>query len=458
MNSFSGWTTESDAMELDHENTTIGELPTSAVGQPAPDSTCRHLKNSRGCDAGSSFHSHPVGHWPKWKTTQSLDVETQTDTRHPPGQIETTHGYEMRHEPVMTCVGHSFPTCQSSSTAPPKAYWLHNHPGPIQMGCPPPFLSSFEPGLYNEQSSSPGDDFAPAFPGMDSLDFDGQERSSPFKDPWSGHQEGFSELIESAPKQSGHTSAGVAKTSSLLDVGSDGAPWYQESSTSPGNNMEVFTLNPEVNTVGHARPLPEPRPNALVRLRTERRPSHAYPPRQGTGYDPSRCNGCRMTDYIIASAPVRSTYHTSDASSLSNFQNYGSHTDFGASGLACSPSRSSAPASLPLDSMFSSRRASTSALPSTISDLPGNLECTWDSSMNRIEPRKRRPFSATERAETRTVRAKGACRKCKKSKRRVNLSAPYFVAELKGTTVFTCPRFTSKPRKAAERSSDTEWD
>lgn len=417
-------TTVLDTTDPYHANNVIGEASTSEGDTSDPYTTYGYWKYLLTPYAGSSIHHSTAEQWPKRMTARGPEDGTETGIWYSPGQTESLHEYQTRHESAMSCVEHSSPAYQGSLvpfTSPEERLWLPKGSGPSPKVCPKEPLLRGKEGLHDELASSPDCISVAIGPRKDPGTVSGQGYSSVLESPWPSSEEDLLKSPEHVLIQFGETSPAAAKTPSSIDVGSEGVHWHHDRPTRPGGNLSVDSLSPGVKSVGSATAMPIFNPRDLVGAQTEHRPSHAYPRRQGTVYVPPRRKGGPMTDTITASAPVTGASPAWNVPSLSSAQSCRSYTSFDDSGFACSLSSSSTHASPPLESTVSSRRASTSALPEEDSDVPGYLECVWDSCMNLVEPRKRRQFSATERAETRTVRANGACERCRKSKRRVML-------------------------------------
>lgn len=187
----------------------------------------------------------------------------------------------------------------------------------------------------------------------------------------------------------------------------------------PGRELSVDLLNSEVRPIGSTSVMQTASSTGLVGAPPEQCPSHAYPPRQGAGYVSLRCNGGPMTDVITASAHPRiasSSFNVQTLPSVQSSRIYSSFDDPCVSGFIHGSSEHLTPS---VHWTRSRRRASTPHLSADGFHDTTNKECVYDARMNPVEPRKRRPFSATEREETRKIRDKGVCGPCKKSKRRV---------------------------------------
>jgi len=188
------------------------------------------------------------------------------------------------------------------------------------------------------------------------------------------------------------------------------------SSLFPGRELSVDLLS---SAVGHIGPASVTATSTLVGAPTEQCPSHAYPPKQGTGYVPLCFNGGPMTDAITASAPPRIALPTSKVQNLPSVRATRLFSSIDDPWVSRSPRRLPANSTPSFHSTRFLRRASTPDLSVDNLHDTANKECVYDIRMNLVEPRKRRALSAIEREETRKIRRKGVCGPCQKRKRRV---------------------------------------
>ena len=189
----------------------------------------------------------------------------------------------------------------------------------------------------------------------------------------------------------------------------------------PERDLSVDLLSSEARPIGPIRVTPISGSKLLVGAPTEQCPSHAYPPRPGTGYVPLRCHGGAMTDAVTAPAHAGITSPCLDAQVMPTARSSSLYSSLDDSYVSFYPSRPPTNAPPQVDSTRSRRCTSTPTLLAEGLDELTNKECVYDSHMNLVEPRKRRPFSPSEKEKTRTIRAKGACEICRKSKRRVTM-------------------------------------
>lgn len=349
-------------------------------------------------------------------TYQAPEYPLPTENLDQSSLVGLRHQSQSRHEPVMSYTDCSNAFCEVSVV--PSGFFLGHSPPPEGVN-----LSTcggrelFSAGLRNTHQ----DVRVPASPSLEEVTFSIPEYYGVMQRPPAQFL-GYA-LSPTGPgvEMLGRRSVGSSQDFLSPDVCAERSLGPLDNHNCPGTELPVDLLRSKVRPLGSTSVIPTSNSTGLVGAPTEQCPSRAYPPRQGTGYVPLRFSGGPMTDAITTSARSRIASPSLDEQTLSSVPSSKLCRSFDDSWIFRSSGESLTNVTPLLDPTLSRRHASTPNLSAEGLNDSAAQECVFDSRMNLVQPRKRRPFSASEREETRTVRVKGACGACRKSKRRVTM-------------------------------------
>lgn len=421
MDTYTIHTVELDPLGSYHADTEGCQQAILAADTPYPSSTPGCWKHLQSPCAGSSSHHR---RWPLFMIYQVAEDGLTFAELDQFKRWTSLYERQSGHEPAVSYTERNFPTHGGSTVQPELCsgdFRLpENFAPPLDVWGRVPTCNGKE--VFSGDLSNTHKDLAVSTAPSQASETSLTPLNSTFQRPSPRIQEHSPNRSGPLPELLDKCSVAPSQNFSLPDVCLEDIFGPLTSLVYPGMDLSVDLLSSEIRPIGPASVTPISSSTGLVGAPSEQCPSQAYPPRQGTGYVPLRFNGGPMTDVITASAHTWIASPSLNVQMLSSGRSPRSCSNFDESWASCTPGESSTNATPSVDSTGSRRRSSAPNLSAESLRHTTNAECVYDSRMNLVEPRKRRPFSASEREETKTIRAKGACKPCRRSKRRVTMS------------------------------------